>query len=133
MERAVVSESLDNTSQQERAHGTPVEYGTVVHLYSPLHRKFVRVSPTRSAEVNASNMRIELHTEVSQFCSFRIMPRYKIRSIGDFICQGDDILLEELDVDQRGRNQYVHSCRSPLGSSAGSESIYSAMCKGYVK
>lgn len=129
-QRRVVAEIFDNNVQQERSHGTPVEYGQVVRLYNPLRRKFVRVSRTRSAEVEPSNMRIELNSEVSEYCNFRIMPRYKIRAVGDFICQGDDIMLEELDLDQRGRNQYIHGCAEQLGVGGHASSIYSAVGKG---
>jgi hypothetical protein len=61
---------VDNNLQQERAHGCPVEYGQVIQLYNPLHRKFVRVSPSRSGEAEPSNMKIELHPESSVWCSF---------------------------------------------------------------
>lgn len=128
--RRVVAESTDNKLQQERMFGTPVEYGQVIQLYSPLYRKFVRVSSSRSAEADPSNMRIELNAESTQSCSFRIMPRYKIRSIGDFICQGDDILLEELDIDRRGRSQYIHGCKEPLSAIGSSTSMFSSVGSG---
>jgi hypothetical protein len=44
--------------------------------------------------------------------------------VGDFICQGDDIMFEELDLDQRGRDQYVHGCEEALGVHARGESTH---------
>jgi hypothetical protein len=55
-------------------------------------------------------MRIELHPTSSAEAYFRILPRYKVRSIGDVVRAQDEIVLERADA----RGQYLGVSRESL-------------------
>jgi hypothetical protein len=55
-------------------------------------------------------MRVELHPTTSAESYFRILPRYKVRSIGDLVRAQDEIVLERADA----RGQYLGVSRETL-------------------
>jgi len=100
-----VAEARDNIIGQKRQFGQDLTYGSVIHLWQKHSRRFLRVSPTNNSRMEPANMRVELHDVPSGECLFRIMPRYKVRSVGDKINQKDEIVLESVS----SRGQYLNT------------------------
>lgn len=114
----------ENEMEQTRRHGAAVEYGMVVQLWHRQHRQFLRVSPSKNAKLDPANMRVELHPTASVESFWRIMPRFKVRSIGDKVRAHDEIVLERAS----SRGQYVGVSGHPIRSSASGDFTKNEFC-----
>jgi hypothetical protein len=75
--------------------GRGIRYGNIVQL---MHfRSGLFLAMERSpAEVNHNNLRVVL-TSGSPNCHFRVLPRFKLRSIGSSVYAGDEVILENAE------------------------------------
>ena len=112
LKELAIAEARDNELEQRRRHGLNVTYGQVVQLWHPHSRRFLQVSPANNSLMEPSNMKVELSATPSRECYFRIMPRYKVRSVGDLICVDDEIVLES----EKSRGQFIHCSNDPLSA-----------------
>lgn len=112
LKELAVAEARDNELEQRRRHGMNVTYGQVVQLWHPFSRRFLQVSGSNNSVTEPSNMKIELSAGASRECYFRIMPRYKVRSVGDLIAVNDEIVLES----EKSRGQFIHCSADALHS-----------------
>ena len=80
----------DLRSKSQLTYGKAV---CLVHQYSGLYVTIVK----KPAESNPQHFKIQLMTleDAGSACKFRIMPRYKIRSEGDKVCDIDMIYLQQ--------------------------------------
>lgn len=108
LQKDVEAELKDNAAEQERLLGTSLVYGdsiqvrfvipipslphpfTLSPLTSPqlqhtLTKKYVRVNTTLTSRTENTSLRVELSVENSNGCIFKILPRYKVRSVGDVV------------------------------------------------
>jgi inositol 1,4,5-triphosphate receptor type 1 len=111
-ERNAQSELEENNVEQERLKGSPVAYGISVQLQHVYTGKYVSVNPTSTSSLESTNLRMELRAENSQNCILRILPRYKVRSVGDEVLINDQVIFESLET----KGQYLHCSRRTLGT-----------------
>ena len=100
-------ERKENATEQKRLFGTQLVYGDKVQVsvvvllllnhHPPLSRpqlchtltgKYVRVNSTLTSRTENTSLRVELTGENSNSCIFKILPRYKVRSVGDVVSAG---------------------------------------------
>ena len=55
----------------------------LLQLMHTLSKKFVVVNTTKTSRIENTNLRMELTHENSEGCIFKLLPRYKVRSVGD--------------------------------------------------
>lgn len=106
------AEIRENEMEQTRRHAQPLEYGMVIQLWHRQHRQFLRVSPSTNSKLDPANMRVELHPTTSVESFWRIMPTFKIRSIGDLVRAQDEVVLER----STSRGQYIGVSNTSLRS-----------------
>lgn len=94
----VAAETNDNDLELKRRLGDPVVYGAIVQFELQYSKQFLSASSSASAEREASAMRVELATTTARSCWFRINPRFKLRSEGDVVMIGDQVVLESLEI-----------------------------------
>ena len=109
----------------------------IVQLWNRQQRQFLRVSPSKNAKMDPANMRVELHPTASTDSFWRIMPRFKVRSIGDKVRTLDEIVLER--ATSRGQFAGVsdHAIRTiqkttESGRTDADDSIPNAFCSPKV-
>jgi hypothetical protein len=98
-----LAEMRDNDLTQARQFGFPLHYGDVVQLWQPYQRKFIRASSSAVAQLEPSNMKVSLDPRGGGATHFTIMPRYKIRSVGDIVKVDDEIVFESI----KSESQYL--------------------------
>ena len=52
-------------------------------LQHTLSKKRLMVNTTKTSRIEATNLQVELSEEVTEGCIFTVLPRYKVRSVGD--------------------------------------------------
>ena len=60
------------------------------HIFQLCHsliNKYVRVNSTLTSRTENTSLFVELSSENSSSCVFKILPRYKVRSVGDVVRQ----------------------------------------------
>ena len=82
-------ESLDKIHQSGSIH-----YGDIVQLEHTVSKLFIEMK-NHAAAVNGNNRRVAL-SQGSQGAYFKVLPCYKIRSIGSAVFDGDEIILESV-------------------------------------
>ena len=94
-------EALQNADQLARVRAglsqKPVKYGDVVQLEHRKSELFVAMHKT-PGQVNPSSKRVSLK-KGSAASHFRIMPRFKVRSIGSAVYAEDEIVLQSVKFD----------------------------------
>jgi hypothetical protein len=83
--KAVEAELKENAAEQERLLGSQLVYGEKIQLQHTLTGKYVRVNSTLTSRTENTSLRVELSGENSNSCVFKILPRYKVRSVGDVV------------------------------------------------
>ena len=102
-------------------------------LQHTLTGKYVRVNSTLTSRTENTSLRVELSGENSNSCVFKILPRYKVRSVGDVVSPAvgcayhelcktlktgfqvryqDQIKFESVMIE----GQYLHCSMRPYGS-----------------
>jgi inositol 1,4,5-triphosphate receptor type 1 len=79
------AETKDNETEYKRRRGKPLVYGEIVQFRHRFTGKFLKVNTSETATLDHSNMRVNLDADASRDSSFRILPRYRIRSEGDTV------------------------------------------------
>ncbi|XP_065909470.1 inositol 1,4,5-trisphosphate-gated calcium channel ITPR1-like [Dysidea avara] len=98
-------ELKNNESEQERQKGTPVLYGSTIQLLHTFTNKYVAISTTQASKTEYTNMQVHLLSHDSDNCLFRILPRYKVRSVGDEVRMEDQITFSS----EKTEGQYIHT------------------------
>lgn len=104
-QRFAKDEARDNEELLQRRHGDPVVYGQKIQLYHAHTQKYIRVGGIATSMIEPSNMRVDLHTDNSKEVWFRIMPRFKIRSLGDPVRANDHVVFESIKIE----GQFLHT------------------------
>ena len=95
-EAASNAEHSDNIAEQRRLQGKKVRYGDIVQLRHMYTHKFVHVSTTSTSTRDKNNMKIELQTFNAKHAQFRIQPRYKVKSEGEYVQVYDQVVFESV-------------------------------------
>ncbi|ELU07682.1 hypothetical protein CAPTEDRAFT_189051 [Capitella teleta] len=96
-------EDQANAVEQQRNRGSKVVYGQPIQLRHQFTGKYIHFSKKEMAELATKTMRVELQAYNAKQAQFRIMPRYKVRSEGDVVCIGDQVVLESF----KSHGQYI--------------------------
>lgn len=110
MKKAARDEARDNDISQRRQHRSAVLYGDVVQLWHPHSRRYLQAESHTVAKVDSTNLRVSLSIDISGGCQFRVMPRYKIRAIGDAVGRRDEVVLESVKY-----GGFLHTSTGTLG------------------
>jgi hypothetical protein len=94
---------INNTQEQGRQTGKPLIFGDTIQLRHLFTNMFVRADTSGTASLEYSGLAVRLADESDRACLFRIMPRFKVRAIGDEVHSGDQILL----VSERAPGQFL--------------------------
>ncbi|XP_065834186.1 inositol 1,4,5-trisphosphate receptor type 3-like isoform X2 [Oscarella lobularis] len=106
-EKKYVAEKDDNEQEQNRQRGRHLEYGQVVELLHTYTNQFLSVSTTATSQLEPSNMQMKLSSFGIKQSRFKVLPRYKVRSIGDKVMIGDQVQLESV----KSEGQFLHCSR----------------------
>ncbi|KAI0227414.1 hypothetical protein LSAT2_022123 [Lamellibrachia satsuma] len=122
---AADAENDDNISEQRRQHGKRVRYGEVIQGQGQARRrpgseantkaravlkhmftdKFVHVSTTQTSRRDKNNMLVHLQEYNAKHAQFKILPRYKVKSEGEFVQIFDQITFESV----KSPGQFFHA------------------------
>ena len=61
-------------------------------LQHTLTKKYLVVNTTLTSRVENTSLRVELRSENTQGCIFKILPRYKVRSVGDVVREWQELV-----------------------------------------
>lgn len=90
-------EIAQNETERRRLLGKPVLYGQVIQLFNQHFKKYLTVTGrTRatSATTTTNHHLLQVNLSTESIGYFRIMPRYRIRFVGDAIRVGETIALQ---------------------------------------
>ncbi|CAD5116200.1 DgyrCDS5116 [Dimorphilus gyrociliatus] len=99
------AEMEDNACEERRQRGARVRYGTIIQLKHTFTEKFVHASTTETSKRDKNNMRVSIEGYSAHQAHFRLLPRYKVKSEGEIVQIGDQIVLESVKCN----GQYLHS------------------------
>eukprot|EP00040_Diaphanoeca_grandis_P037643 m.247080 g.247080 ORF g.247080 m.247080 type:complete len:2952 (-) comp33854_c0_seq2:851-9706(-) len=117
---SAMAEMNDNDLTQSRQFGFRLRYGDVVQLWHPFSRRFVRASTSAVAQLEPSHMKVSLDSRGTSGCQFIVLPRYKIRSVGDAVSNKDEIVFESV----KSPGQFLNTSLTTLHSSNHKKSMY---------
>ncbi len=104
------AERRENELEQRRRHGSTLHYGQVIQLWHHHSRSFLCASTGVPSKMQPSEMRMELSPITTKNAHFRIMPRYKVRAVGDPIRIDDEVVIESVT----SRGQFISVSRDAL-------------------
>ncbi|KAL9543559.1 hypothetical protein MBANPS3_008056 [Mucor bainieri] len=88
-------EIAQNEAEKRRLLGKPVVYGQVIQLFNQHFNKYLTVTgKTCYTHRGARQHRLQVNLSSEFVGYFRIMPRYRIRFVGDVIRVGDTVALQ---------------------------------------
>ncbi|KAL6077190.1 Inositol 1,4,5-trisphosphate receptor type 1, variant 2 [Balamuthia mandrillaris] len=102
-------ERAENMAEYKRMAGTPIHYGQCVQLLHAKSNKFVTVTVKKIAEVEKHCLRVLLDDEGNDGSWFTIAPRFKMRSEGEKVNMGDQVLLYS-----KRYSLFLHSSPHPI-------------------
>lgn len=85
-------EISQNEAEKRRLLGKPVVYGQVIQLFNQHFKKYLTV--TGKTCYNSAQHRLQVNLSSEFVGYFRIMPRYRIRFVGDVIRVGETVALQ---------------------------------------
>jgi hypothetical protein len=97
------SEKLENASEFQRVAGKDVHYGQTIQLMHAKSSKYVTVTVKEMAELEKDCLRVVLDSDGNEGSWFVVTPRFKVRSEGEPVHIGDQIVLES-----KRYNLYLH-------------------------
>ncbi|CAC5357472.1 unnamed protein product [Mytilus coruscus] len=90
------AENKDNEAEQKRQFGKKVRYGEIIQLRHVFSGKYIHSSTTQTSQKDRNNMRISLLECNAKNAQFKILPRYKVKSEGEFVQLYDQVMLESI-------------------------------------
>lgn len=99
------AENLDNVSEEKRQMSKRVRYGDIIQLQHDFSNKYVHVSTTTTSNRDKNNMQVLLHDYHAKHAQFRILPRYKVKSEGEYVQYGDQVVFESF----KSPGHYFHA------------------------
>lgn len=104
LQQKAAKEVAQNETENRRLLGKPIVYGQVIQLYNQHFKKYLTVSGKTGNQRN--QLQVNLSNESVTF--FRIMPRYRIRFVGDVIRIGETIALQCIRPEGYLNVDYTH-------------------------
>lgn len=87
-------ERAQNEAERRRLLGKPVLYGQVVQLFNKHFKKYLTVTGKTKAASNTNHHLLQVNLSAECVGYFRIMPRYRIRFVGDAINVSETVALQ---------------------------------------
>lgn len=109
LQQRATKEISQNQAEKRRLLGKPVVYGQVIQLLNTHFKKYLTVTGKTSAQ---HRLQVSLSSAAGYF---RVMPRYRIRFVGDTVRIGDTVALQcirpegYLNVDETTYSVYSHT------------------------
>ena len=94
--KAADIENQENQLEQRRQTGRRLLYGQVLQLQHAYTSKYLHVNSIQTSATEASNLIVELRSENAKSCLWKIRPRFKVKSEGDIVQAGDQVVLESV-------------------------------------
>ncbi|KAI8365871.1 hypothetical protein EDC96DRAFT_509091 [Choanephora cucurbitarum] len=95
LEQKAAKETAQNESERDRLLGKPVLYGQIVQLFNRHFNKYLTVTgKTQRSSTHQNRLQVDLSNEWIGY--FRIVPRYRIKYVGDTIRIGETIALQSV-------------------------------------
>lgn len=91
LQSKATKEIAQNETEKRRLLGKPVLYGQVIQLFNSHFKKYLCIT---GKTTTGSNNHLKVNLSDQSVGYFRIMPRYRIRFVGDKIRLGDTIALQ---------------------------------------
>jgi inositol 1,4,5-triphosphate receptor type 1 len=73
---------VSNSKTKQKKQDTKVFYGDSIQLQHVGSKKFIQVC-SEASQTESNNLLLALSADDSKGCTFRLLPRYKVRSEGD--------------------------------------------------
>lgn len=83
-------------SESNRQYGHTLLYGQYIQLRCVVQNRFLRSKTSKTAVLDHTNMCVDLTRKQEKDCTFRILPRYRVRSEGEPVRANDQIILESM-------------------------------------
>ncbi|GAN04326.1 conserved hypothetical protein [Mucor ambiguus] len=117
-------EIAQNEAEKRRLLGKPVVYGQVIQLFNQHFKKYLTVTGKTCYNNKGAQHRLQVNLSSEFVGYFRIMPRYRIRFVGDVIRVGDTVALQcvrpegylNVDYDSSGALNYEVYSHTRLSS-----------------
>ncbi|XP_065833160.1 inositol 1,4,5-trisphosphate-gated calcium channel ITPR1-like isoform X3 [Oscarella lobularis] len=93
------AEQEENQQEQNRQRGRYLEYGQVVELLHLYTNQYLSASTATTSQLEPNNMQIKISSYGRKNSRFKVLPRYKVRFIGDKVMVGDQIQLESVKTE----------------------------------
>lgn len=87
-------EITQNETERRRLLGKPVLYGQVIQLFNQHFKKYLTVTGKTRVTSTTNHHLLQVNLSTESIGYFRIMPRYRIRFVGDAIQIGETIALQ---------------------------------------
>ncbi|XP_065910466.1 inositol 1,4,5-trisphosphate-gated calcium channel ITPR1-like [Dysidea avara] len=104
-------EMHNNDAEQERLRGTLVLYGQTIQLLHLFSGKYVAAKPVETSKTENTNVQVELSRENTEHSFLKILPRYKVKSIGHEVHLHDQVSFEIIKT----KGQYLHTSAITYG------------------
>eukprot|EP00055_Hartaetosiga_balthica_P014270 m.77659 g.77659 ORF g.77659 m.77659 type:complete len:2539 (+) comp8548_c0_seq6:41-7657(+) len=118
------AEKEDNESEIERRRGDAVNYGATILLYHVQSKRFVRVISTVTSRTEASSVSVDLCAFPERNTWLKVIPRFKVRTIGDPVRYVDQVIFESLKT----TGQYLHVSATPIPANETSGGSFEVNC-----
>jgi hypothetical protein len=105
---SAITENLDNDSEQKRNLGKKLCYGDIVQLKHMFSHKYLHLDSTQISLQDQNSMIMCLSEMNGKTAQFRIIPRYKVKSIGELVQLYDQVSFESM----KSRGHYFHCSES---------------------
>ncbi|KAL0145319.1 hypothetical protein V8B55DRAFT_1460552 [Mucor lusitanicus] len=117
-------EIAQNEAEKRRLLGKPVVYGQVIQLFNQHFKKYLTVTGKTCYNSKGAQHQLQVNLSSEFVGYFRIMPRYRIRFVGDVIRVGDTVALQcvrpegylNVDYDSSGKSNYEVYSHTRLSS-----------------
>jgi Inositol 1,4,5-trisphosphate/ryanodine receptor/MIR domain len=93
-ELAELSERNENQKEYERMAGKNITYGQAIQLQHVKSGKFVTITVKEIAELEKHCLKVTLDEDGNEGSCFVVSPRFKVRSEGEPVMFGDQLLLQ---------------------------------------